>query len=193
MVHAANQAFQSAYEQISNAFIIWKPESQVIYPYCGDPLLFDNFKGQCKTSGFCHEFFTAIPNKLQDIGMSVEPWVLQLSMALLSNTPISGRFVVAKIPDAMKQLDYWQGMETWFPDFRAVSLNRGGVGFTRPAAHALLDYLTYLVTRLSEEIIVSRLLATEVYLGESPHCGYMVYEKVKQFDLKHLDNKFVTA
>jgi hypothetical protein len=192
-VQASDQVFKTAYKEIADAFIIWRPEAQVIHPYCGDPLIFDNFQGQCVTSGFCHDFFTVIPNDLQSIVMTVEPWVMQLSMALLSNTPISTRFVIAKIPDAMKELAYYQGMETWFPDFRAVALKRGGVGFTKPAAHALLDYLTYLVTRLSEEIVVSRLLATEVYKGEAPHCGYLVYEKVKQFNFDHTNSKFVMS
>jgi hypothetical protein len=196
LIGSMGQETYLEYTSLGSTYGVYKPEAQVMYPYCGDPLAFDLFMGMCKTDGLCYEFINVIPSVYADIHFTVDPFVLEMSLVFLSNTPISERFVNKYIPQTMRRTQFYANMEMWFPDFKAVSPKRGGVAFSRSAGHSLLDYMTYLVERLSEHIVISRLLATEVYHGMNPHCGYLVYEKIHGYnyatetDLKFSDRVY---
>jgi hypothetical protein len=169
------------YKSIGSAFEVWRPNMQVYTPFCGDPLNFDHFSGQCYTDGMCHMFITILPNRMADILPTVETWVTALSQVFLSATPVSKRFVLSYIPPEMTRLSYYENMQDWFPDFAAVAKDNGGVGFNNPAGHSLQDYLTYLIQRLTKILVYSKISATAVSYGLIPSCGYEVYTAIEKF------------
>jgi hypothetical protein len=171
----------SEYKSIGSAFEIWRPEMQVYTPFCGDPLNFDHFSGQCYTDGMCHMFITILPNQLAGILPTPENWNTLLSQVFLSATPVSKRFVLSYIPPEMTRLKYYENMGDWFPDFAAVAPENGGVVFNNPAGHSLQDYVTYLIQRLTKILVYSKLTATAVWYGVMPSCGYEVYQAIEKF------------
>merc|ERR1719316_2112225 len=99
-------------------------------------------------------------------------------MVLLSATAIAGRFVEKYIPTQMLRQDYYHNMQDWFPDFVATAPQKGGIGFTKPAGHSYLDFLTYLAVRVSFSQIMNTIRAGKLQKGGTPSCGYGVYQKI---------------
>jgi len=171
------------YYEIGAVYEFWKPEAQIFVPYCGDPLIFDEFKGSCLTDGVCHAFTTIIPGQTTRVEFTPDTYISQLLFVLESATPISGRFVSKYVPLTMLRMSYYHNMKDWFPDFAVIAPGKGGVGFTKYSGHTILDYLTYLVQRLTEKLVLSRLEATMIYFGKRPTCGYSIYKQIETYTI----------
>lgn len=173
-VDTANQ-----YYEIAQVFSVYKPEAQVLATFCGDPLLLDNFMGECTAKGVCSMYLVAVPSNYANIAFSVSSYVFVLTQVFLAATPVAARFVNHFIPEKMRMLNYYRNMDDWFPDFSATALQKGGVGFTKPAGHSLMDFLTYLVQRLALRLLMSKTASGGLVKGMMPTCGYTVYKQIE--------------
>jgi len=174
----------SEYYSLASVYEFWKPEAQVFVPYCGDPLIYDNFHGECMTEGMCHTFATIVPGSVTLISWTTEVYIVTLTFVLESPTPLSARLVDKYIPVEMLRLDYYHSMSDWFPDYALTAPQKGGAGFTKYAGHSLLDFFTFLVQRLADKYVLARLEASNLYYGSKPGCGYKVYKKVEEFTIE---------
>lgn len=169
---------------LSESLSVFKPQARAISTYCGDPVAFDTFEGACSADGLCHMISMAVPGKTTAIAYMVENPIFVLSMTFIDPTHLSKRFVAKYIPQKMLNQDYYLNMDQWFPNFDYVSPQKGGmgggIGFTKTAGNALMDYMTYLSMRLVLNFVHVKTLAIGILKGMSPHCGYAVYEKVTE-------------
>jgi len=173
---------RQTWRDIDLHYEVFRPDQQAIKAFCSDPLIYDHFVSTCKADGICHMALSALPGKATDIVFTIAQNNFVLSMVWLSPTSIASRFVHQYIPSEMLAMKYYANMDHWFPDFAATAPQKGGVGFTKVAGHSLLDYLTYLVTRLIASEVQIRMLAANMYRGELPPCGYDVYSESQKFN-----------
>jgi len=169
------------WRSISFMYQVHRPDQQVISPYCEDPLIFDHFAAMCLGDSICHMITNAVPGTATAIRFMPADFTFQLSMVWLAHTNIAARFVTTYIPDEMIEMQYYSDMKIWFPDFAAIAPQKGGIGFTKVAGHSVLDYLTYLVIRLTKTQTQIRVVAYAISKGNPPTCGYTIFEKTRQF------------
>lgn len=173
---------QLQYRTLAGVYSVWRPSQQVITPFCADPLVFDHFNGECYSDSYCHMWTITIPAMSTRIKFTVDVHLFALTMLWLAPSPIAARFVEEFIPSAMLKIDYYSNLKDWFPDFVAVAPQKGGLGFTKPAGHSLLDFMTYLSIRLIFQSVRNREVAHQMYLGQHPHCGWEVYLAVAGYN-----------
>lgn len=171
----------SQYRAIGSHYQVFRPNQMVMMPHCADPLIFDHFSSLCKADSICHMMSAVKPGEATGIRYTISSHVFLLSMVWLAPTNIAQRFVTQYIPDEMRAMQYYADMTMWFPDFVAIAPQKGGVGFTKVAGHSILDYLTYLIMRLTETEIEQRMEAFKLTQGVTPPCGYAIYEGTKKF------------
>lgn len=80
----------------------------------------------------------------------------------------------------MWQIEYYEHMDDWFPNFDAVSPLKGGVGFTNIAGNSFMDFMTYLNVRLVRYLFSSKKAAFALARGNTPTCEYNAYKKVSE-------------
>jgi len=167
------------YASIASHYSVFRPEQQVMTSFCSDPLSFDHFLGQCEGDSFCHLAINPVPGQMTDILYTVSNYVCLISMVWLRPTQLAKRFVEKYVPNVVLSMKYYANMANWFPDFVAVAPQKGGIGFTKIAGHSLLDYLTYLVERLTASEVFVRNSAHLLWQGKKPPCGYSVFRAVR--------------
>jgi len=170
-----------AYRSLSNAYSVYRPNQQVIKAFCADPLIYDHFDSMCRSDGICHMHVNALPGRMTRIQYTVTEHTFILTMIWLGPTKLGARFVHEYIPATVLQMKYYVNMALWFPDFNAAAPEKGGIGFTKIAGHAVLDYLTYLVQRLLSKEVFHRVTAYWLMTGYSPPCGYAVFQASQEF------------
>jgi len=168
------------YYDFGNAFQVYRPESKLLAPFCGDPLTFDLFEGKCAAEGICDMWTMVVPSIFNNIKFTPETYVLVLVMAFLQATPVSARFARAYLPQEMWQLQYYSHMDDWFPNFEASAKQKGGGGFTTIAGNSLMDFMTYLSLRLVAFLIETKSDALKLSTGKAPLCHYAIYEIVNE-------------
>jgi len=167
---------EQSYIAISSNYGIWRPSVQAMYPYCGDPLLFDHFEGSCKSKSICDMWLTVVASGINKIAFLLANQLFVLTMLWLAPTPLASRFVLGFVPQKVINMPYYNNMDSWFPDYVAIAPQKGGFGFTKVAGHALLDYLTLLTVRLLYNLVRMRTTAGLMFLGINPRCEFAVYK-----------------
>lgn len=173
-----DQETAKTYIDLSSAFGMYLAENQVISPFCGDPLAYDEFHAQCKASSFCSLEASVVPSKKELISFTAEPMLIVIAVVYLSSTPIAVNFVEDFLPSRLRSLPYFEHMDQWFPNYQFISQGKGGMGFTRPAAHTLMDYMSYLSLRLALALWETKDGAWNLHAGTLPLCGYTIYSEV---------------
>merc|ERR1719171_1582324 len=74
------------YLEVSTAYAVWLPQSQIMADLCGDPLAYENFKGACSVQSFCSMAITVIPSDCMKIQFTLRPLNVILAIAYLGNT-----------------------------------------------------------------------------------------------------------
>jgi len=167
------------YNSIGSHYKVFRPDQQVMEPFCSDPLSFDHFHGMCTGDSFCHMGMTAVPGVSTDVMFTANPQLFLLSMIWLRPTKLAARFVEKYVPNAVVGMKYYANMVNWFPDFVAIAPQKGGIGFTKIAGHSILDYLTYLVERLIDVEVNMLILSHDMWTGSLPTCGYSVFRAAR--------------
>jgi hypothetical protein len=168
------------YEDLASVYQVWRPEAQVIAPFCGNPVLIDEMEGQCKSMGFCSATMVVVPSKIADIAITPDPYRCIISAVFLSPSPLAARFVRQYIPIELYRIRYFSNMENWFPDFSLTAPEKGGVAFNFPAGHSLLDYVTFLAQRLILEELEMDMEANDLVEGKTPACGLHGFYEVSE-------------
>lgn len=182
---------QKDYYSLTNAFGVYRPEVKLLAPYCGDPLTYDMFEGQCLADSVCDMWTTVVPSKLNKVPFTPDVYVLVFVMAYLQVSPVSSRFVTQYLPQEMWDLEYYAQMDRWFPNFDAISPQKGGVGFTNVAGNSFMDFMTYLNVRLAGYLIRTKIAAYDLTsAGKKPPCDYATYAKVQA--LTYLEPAFLS-
>lgn len=179
MVGVISFKSQQSYFSISNAYGVYRPDMQLMVPYCGDPLAFDLFEGMCNADSVCDMWATILPNTLNAIFFSPDVYVIVFVMAFLQVTPVSSRFVKLYMPQQMWNIQYYSHMDLWFPNFDAVQPGKGGMGFTNIAGNSFLDYMTYLNLRLVQYIFETKQQAIRYSRTGFLLCDHKLYEAVE--------------
>jgi len=170
---------RNAYEDIMSAYGIYRPEITLISPYCGDPLTYDLFESKCAAESVCDMWTTVIPSRLNGIVYTPDVYVLVFVMAYLQVSSVSARFVESFVPSSILEVEYYKDMRLWFPNFDAISPQKGGLAFTSTAGNLFMDYMTYLSTRLVGFLISTKKDAHRLSSGISPHCNFHLYQITK--------------
>jgi len=175
------------YRSITDRYSINRPDKQVLQAFCSDPLIFDHFRAMCEGDSVCHMCTVALPHWSTKIQFTATRHIFMLTMLWLAPTSIATRFVDAYIPQEMLKMEYYSNMNLWFPDFVAVAPQKGGMGFTKPAGHSLLDYLTYLTQRLIASEVSVRMTTAKLVQNVLPTCGYDVFRESSKYNNHHQD------
>merc|ERR1719498_516342 len=160
------------YFDIANEYQVFRPSQKILTPYCGDPLTYDLFAGKCLAESACDMWASILPSAVLKIPFSADVYSIVFVMVYLQPTKVSARFLYAYMPQDMWLLSYYSNMDAWFPNYDAVSPEKGGVGFTRLAGNSLLDFMTYLTMRLVGFLEKSKQNAKKLASGGSPPCFY---------------------
>lgn len=171
-----------SYRKIASQYLLWRPSHQVLSSYCGDPLVFDIFVGMCSVESLCHLWVDVVSGVVTGIRFMVSTLVLVMSMLWLSPNPLSARYVEGFVPTSMLQIPYYSHMKSWFPNYAGTAEQKGGIGFTKPAGHSLLDLLTWLSTRLLNALVLVFRYARHVYMGVKLRCGWNIYKDASTFN-----------
>jgi len=177
---------RGSYNRLASQYETWRPTHQVFSSYCGDPIMFDIFAGMCSVESLCHLWADIIPGVATGIRFMVSTLVLVMSMVWLSPNPLSSRYVQEFIPAKMIQIPYFSNMMSWFPEYSGVAEQKGGIAFTKPAGHSLLDLLTWLSTRLLNNMIIVFQYSRMVYNGVKLRCGRQIYRDASMFNADNL-------
>jgi len=177
---------RGSYNKIASEYQGWRPKQQVLSSYCGDPLMFDIFAGMCSVESLCHLWADVISGVQTGIRFMVSTLILVLSMIWLAPNPLSSRYVGEFIPGKMIQIPYYSNMISWFPEYSGIAPQKGGIAFTKPAGHALLDLLTWLSTRLLNTMIIVFQYSRLVFVGVKLRCGRDVYKDASMFNARDL-------
>jgi hypothetical protein len=169
---------EQAYNDLGNAYQVFRPEVKLMTPYCGDPLSYDLFDGECNADSVCDMWAVIIPSTINLVTFTADVYVIVFVMAYIQSTPVSARFVKTYLPQAMWVMQYYEHMDQWFPDFDAISPSKGGIGFTNLAGNSFLDWMTYLNQRLVGYLFDTKKDAHELVRGTAPACYYDIYEMV---------------
>jgi len=172
---------EQSYVAISSNYGIWRPYVQAMYPYCGDPLLFDQFEGSCKTDSVCDMWLTVVASNINSIAFLLANHLFVLTMLWLAPTALATRFVLGLVPQKVINMPYYNNMDSWFPDYVAIAPQKGGLGFTKVAGHSLLDYLTLLTVRLLYKLVSMRTTAGMMFLGINPRCEFKVFQMASAY------------
>jgi len=167
------------YFEIGNTFQIYMPEAQLITPFCGDPLTYDLFAGTCAAEGACDMMATVIPSTINNVPFTPEVYSIVFVMAYLQTTPVASRFVSSYLPQSMWSLEYYEHMDSWFPNFDALAPAKGGVAFTALAGNSFMDFMTYLNIRLNSYLVSTKLSAGLLAKGTPPKCSFSEYKLVE--------------
>jgi hypothetical protein len=175
-----------SYRKISMQYLLWRPSHQALSSYCGDPLVFDIFLGMCSVESLCHLWADVVPGVVTGIVFMVSTLVLVVSMLWLAPNPLSSRYVEGYVPNALMEIPYYSHMTSWFPNYAGTAEQKGGIAFTKPAGHSLLDLLTWLSTRLLNSLVLVARSAQYVFMGAKFRCGWDVYKDASQFSAASL-------
>jgi hypothetical protein len=168
---------------IGDAYQVYRPSMQVIAPFCGDPLAIDEFAGSCTVQSVCYMYSLVLPSKVNRIKETSEDWIIALTLLYLGNTDISARFVGDFVPSVITDgSTYYGTMATWFPNFSLFLPAKGGMGFTSLSGNSLMDYLTYIVIRLSFKLMMIREYAL-ILQTTKPLCEYSFYKSVAELNV----------
>merc|ERR1719316_1499 len=69
------RAVLDQYYDLASMYGVYKPQAQVMAPFCGDPLTYDNFQGECRTTGVCNMFVNIIPSSFAKVAFTPEQMV----------------------------------------------------------------------------------------------------------------------
>lgn len=172
VVGSMADAARQDYFDIGNEYQVFRPSQKMITPYCGDPLTYDLFAGKCLSESACDMWASILPSAVLKIPFTADVYSITFVMVYLQPTKVSARFVYAYMPQDMWLLSYYSNMDSWFPDFDAVSPDKGGLGFTRLAGNSLLDFMTYLTMRLVAFLENCKANANKLSSGVSPPCFF---------------------
>jgi len=172
---------QAAYFNLVNSYGVYRPELQLLTPYCGDPLTYDLFAAECEADSVCDMWATIVPSEMNEVMFTTDEYIVVFVMTFLQATPVSARFVRNYMPEAVFDISYYEHMGSWFPNFDAMSPNKGGIGFTGIAGNSFLDFMTYLNIRLAGYLFETKVFAHEFssLMDGNPDCLYHTYEKVE--------------
>jgi len=163
------------YTELSTAYAVWLPQNQILVSFCGDPIAFDNFKGMCRAKSYCFMATTVIPSLKMRISFTVQIISVIFSVLYLAPTALAKNFVHDYLPQRIYTLPSLQHIAVWFPAFSTMGEEKGGFPFFKPHGHALLDYMTFAVVRLTPEVVRAKLAALPLTRGDSPDCEYANY------------------
>jgi hypothetical protein len=166
------------YYAIQNAFGVYRPEVKALSPYCGDPLNYDMFEKTCEADAVCDMWASVVPSRINDIAFTPDVYVVVFVMVYLHATPVSSRFVRIYMPQDMWDIQYYEHMDDWFPNFDAVAPQKGGTAFTKIAGNAFMDYMTYLAMRMSSYLSGTKSNAKSIKDGEQLACHYQDYRAI---------------
>merc|ERR1719272_1357162 len=110
-----------------------------------------------------------------------------MAVVYLSSTPLATNFVVDFLPKRLLLLPYFEHMDQWFPNFETSAPEKGGVGFSKPAGHSFMDFMSYLSLRLSFELFETKKHAWDIFREIKTTCGYKVYETISSRSLTHFE------
>jgi len=180
-------ATYDSYMAIGDAYQVYRPEMQVVAPFCGDPLTIDEFEGTCSIDSFCYMAALVLPSALNEIALTPDKYIMVLTLFFLGNSPLATRFVQDYIPTTIIDgTGFYGTMSTWFPNFSLVLPQKGGMGFTSLAGNALMDYLTYIIIRLSWKMAEVKSLAVLIK-SSYPPCEFSFYLDVNDLNLGTID------
>jgi len=187
MVQNMDKDTTKTYIELGNAFGVHLPENQIIAPFCGDPISYDEFHAQCKAQGFCSLAVNAVPSKKELISFTAVPSLLLLAVVYLSSTPIAENFVLDFLPKRLFDMPYFDKMSEWFPNFQFGAEDKGGMGFNKPAGHSLMDFMSYLSLRLVLKLWQAKDAAFAIHDGHFPPCGYHLFEAASRRSMNQFE------
>lgn len=171
------------YTELATAYAIWLPQNQFLASHCGDPIVFDTFKGMCEAKSYCHLTTTVLPSLKLQIRFTTTILSVVFSVLYLAPTALAKNFAHDFLPQRIFDLPSFRHIDDWFPAFSLDGAEKGGTAFFKAPGHALMDYLTFAVIRLTPSALEAKHIAKVLVSGGQVDCEFSTFSQVEDLSL----------
>merc|ERR1719420_2708077 len=105
--------------------------------------------------------------------------VVVFSVLYLAPTALAKNFAHDFLPQRLFALPSFRHIDEWFPAFSLSGEEKGGTAFFKAPGHALMDYLTFAVIRLTPSALEAKHIAKVLVSGGQVDCEFSTFSQVE--------------